>query len=334
MKSKKTVVPVKRIPRTQWFPTLIGFQETEWDFGLDSLPAHVMDGMGDFTTVSLMDLEATVELIPHHETMPPIHLFTRSSLTHEEEFDTSSLQCKAPPNSIFQVASNFNCLEVSSTTDNPLDGTYLSFLMEDKTQGPSAMGGTGYGSIRILHEHHKQTISLLEDVDVSDRNGKLYESRLRLSDLKGVEQNYKRIKVGVLRNTRSIIDRNQTFGDSVLYYPKGSRIHQVLTSTCIVRTPSKKALEFQKWFLRVAYEAIYLLAIEHQSPWLVLTFVGGGVFKNDINTIIQVIGETHQKYSKYLSETCRVMLPVYMPRRNMKIVEQFEKFVPVTLTRR
>lgn len=266
MKSKKTVVPVKRIPRTQWFPTLIGFQETEWDFGLDSLPAHVMDGMGDFTTVSLMDLEATVELISHHETMPPIHLFTRSSLTHEE--------------------------------------------------------------------HHKQTISLLEDVDVSDRNGKLYESRLRLSDLKGVEQNYKRIKVGVLRNTRSIIDRNQTFGDSVLYYPKGSRIHQVLTSTCIVRTPSKKALEFQKWFLRVAYEAIYLLAIEHQSPWLVLTFVGGGVFKNDINTIIQVIGETHQKYSKYLSETCRVMLPVYMPRRNMKIVEQFEKFVPVTLTRR
>lgn len=326
--------PVKRIPRTQWFSTLIGMQESDWDFGVDSLPAHVIDGMGDFMTISLMDLETMVDLMPQHETIPPIHLFTRKSFTHEEEFDTSSLQCKAPTNSIFQVASNFNCLEVSSTTDNPLDKNYLSFLMGDKTQGPSAMGGTGYGSMRIIHEHHKKTISLLDDVCVSDKNGKLYESRLRLSDLKDVAQNYKRMKVGVLRNARAIIDRNQTFGDSVLYYPKGKRIHQVLTSTCIVRKTSKKALEFQKWFLRVAYEAIYLLAIEYQSPWLVLTFVGGGVFKNDIDTIIQVICETHQKYSKYLSEKCRVMLPVYMPRHNRKIVEQFEKFVPVTFTQR
>lgn len=317
------------INRREWFTHLVGKPEPEWTYELEEVPPPILDKMGNFTISSLRELEASVHLPKSTKTthITPLTIRTRGKYTHEELFDTSALQSTAPPNAIFQVASNFNCLEVSSCTDNPFDGTYLTFLMEDKTQGPSAMGGTACGSMAILHHHHRHPISLLDHVTISDKNGKLYETKISNKQVEQLKREYQEIQVGILENTCACMDRNKTLGKTVTYNPHGPRIHQVLTSTCIVRKSSKKAIELQELLLSVSYRCIYLLAIQKRSPLVVLTFVGGGVFRNDMNTIINVIYRTHCQYSPYLPKGCKVVLPVYVPRKkgDARIVSQFQK---------
>lgn len=320
--------------RRKWFNALIGFREGDWDFAVDSLPPFVRDNMGEFKTISLKELERATRLPPPNEHAAPFEILTRGAFTHEQLFDTSSIQSGGPQNAIVQVASNFNCLEVSSTDDDPFDGKYLSFLMQDTTQGPSAAGGAVFGSFNILGIHFQHRISLLEDLgglDIADKNGKLPESKVSISQVEALErmETFKNIKVGFLKRTRSVIDRNATLDSTIRYHPDGPFIDQVFTSTCIVRTRSRKALRLQEVLLRVSYESIYLLAIRQQSPLVVLTFVGGGVFGNDINTTIQIICKTHLKYSQYLAKGCTVSLPVYMPQDDEQIVEQFRTYMDV-----
>lgn len=317
------------INRNNWFYELIGFKEKVWDFSLESIPDKIKNKMGNFKLLSLSELEQEIDLSKYETNDIQLNVITRNEFYKEEKFDTSSIQCKSKNNSIYQVASNFNCLEVSSEFDNPFDGNYLSFLMSDETQGPSAAGGCVFGSILILSKHNQNRISLLKDIGLNDKNGKLNEKKMSKKDIDELDKNYKKIKIGYLENTTAVIDRNQTLNNKIKVDLEGPKINQVYTSTCIVRQQSKKSLLIQQYFLRVSYESIYLLAIKNQSPELVLTFIGGGVFNNDINTIIRIICKTHIKYSKYLKKDCVVKLPVYMPRYDDNLVNEFKKYMNV-----
>lgn len=313
------------ISRKNWFEHLVGFSEPDWNFELDTLPPHITNHMGSFTLISLHDLKKQTRMNPMNtKQILPLYVITRSDWTLEHKFDTSSLQYDAEPDTVFQVASNFNCLEVSSTTDNPLNGKYLSFLMEDTTQGPSASGGAVCGAFQILNKHFESPISLLEDVCITDKNGKLMEEKVSQEQVDKLSTQQQHIKVGILRNTHPVINRNATLGDTIIYTPQDTHIHQVFTSTCIVRRQSKKSLELQEILLRVAYEAVYLLAIQEHSHNIVLTMVGGGVFRNDRNTIIRIISETHKKYSCQLHPHCRVEIPIYVPQKTNRIINQFK----------
>lgn len=319
------------IERDKWFENLFYFKEKTWNFNIDNMPEFVKENMGNFKLLSLEELENDIleNFSNNHKSNDKIKitLISRKNFDNEELFDTSSLQSKSN-NTIFQVASNFNCLEVSSTTDNPFDGKYLSFLMSDTTQGPSATGGAIFGEINILSKHYKKNISLLEDVNINDVNGKLEEKKLNIDDLKKLKKIYKKIKIGFLYNTKACIDRNKNFGNKIIFNNNGPLISQLFTSTCIIRNKSKKSIKFQKLFLKVAYESIYLIAIKYKLN-IVLTFVGGGVFNNDINTIIKIICDTHKKYSKYLDYNTTVKLPIYLPIKNNYIIEQFKKYIDI-----
>lgn len=52
---------------------------------------------------------------------------------------------------MFQVASNFNCLEFGNVRCDIESGRYCSHLMSDSTQGPAAAGGCGLAAITQAH---------------------------------------------------------------------------------------------------------------------------------------------------------------------------------------
>ena len=63
----------------------------------------------------------------------------------------SALQSQAQPGTMFQVASNFNCLEFGSVNCDIESGRYCTHLMTDSTQGPAAAGGCGLAAITQAH---------------------------------------------------------------------------------------------------------------------------------------------------------------------------------------
>lgn len=63
----------------------------------------------------------------------------------------SALQSQAQPGTMFQVASNFNCLEFGSVNCVVESGNYCTHLMSDSTQGPAAASGCGLAAITQAH---------------------------------------------------------------------------------------------------------------------------------------------------------------------------------------
>jgi hypothetical protein len=73
------------------------------------------------------------------------------------QVEVSHLQALAPPGAMFQVASNFNCLELPSWKRPINDGSYATDLMFDSTQGPAAASGAGVSAIAQAHlAFHKE----------------------------------------------------------------------------------------------------------------------------------------------------------------------------------
>jgi hypothetical protein len=63
----------------------------------------------------------------------------------------SALQSQAQTGTMFQVASNFNCLEFGSVNCDVESGSYCTHLMIDSTQGPAAASGCGLAAITQAH---------------------------------------------------------------------------------------------------------------------------------------------------------------------------------------
>ena len=67
--------------------------------------------------------------------------------------EVSRLQaaCSTRDRAMFQVASNFNCLEVPGVSTDPERGDFVTNLMVDATQGPAASGGAAAAAITRAH---------------------------------------------------------------------------------------------------------------------------------------------------------------------------------------
>ena len=289
-----------------WFEHLIGYPESEFNYTLAEVPLKHHQAMGQFSQLSINELKAlTADRVANNPEGVKLLVDYRTSYGHMHAFDTSALQFTAPENALFQVASNFNCLEVPKMNYDPFNGYFLTGQMTDSTQGPSASGGAAFGSILRLLEHRIKPINLLADVpDISARNGKVpydWNSGVNIADT-GV------IKVGLHRNVRAAFLR---MSNNFAYNPNGPRINQVFTSTCICENTRPNALS--RSLLEAAYEGTYLSAVVTQAPMVVLTMIGGGVFNNNHELILEAMMKAHVKYSRYLAKDCVVKLPIFMP---------------------
>lgn len=290
-----------QITEDNWFECIVGFPENEWNFTLDNISKKIAKDMGDFEQHRLDDLEKEFsdqnkEILDENK---KLKVRIRTSYVREDLFDTSSLQINGKEKALYQVASNFNCMEIPNKHSNVFSGKYLTNLMSDSTQGPSASGGAGYGAILRVVSHHENPINLLSDTDLKPENGKLLCVKSK-NDFK-----YSDIKIGLHSNVRATFNRSDKFE----YKPDGPIIDQVYTSTCICsNTQPNKMSEI---LLKASYDGTYLCAIKNQNSQLILTAIGGGVFRNSLDQIGEAISNAHKKYAKYLPKDCEVILPIY-----------------------
>ena len=212
--------------------------------------------------------------------------------------DIGALQASAPPEALFQVASQFNCLEAPSPRL-----TEVERYFDDPTQGPrasiSAFPGTllrqyqapgpegryvqkdGGPQINLLHKVAWETVAPVS-------NG--YLLPLRISDPEAfanlLHDHFEDIEVGFHEDVEVVLGANW---DGPV---EGRRtVHQVFTSTIAAGLYGTVDFEQEHWLIicrqlqRAAYLGTLLSAAATGRKYAVLTLIGGGVFGNPVPLI-------------------------------------------------
>jgi len=225
--------------------------------------------------------------------------------------DVGSLQATAPDGTLFQAASQFNCLESPGPHVTPVSNYFY-----DRTQGPrasiSAFPGTllrHYSAPRPDGSRFVQTdadqLDLLAGVFGPDvarvQSGYLMSHNVRdpIGLVAALTTNFDSIRVGVHEGVQVVLgyDFEGSVQDS-----QRRRVAQVFTSTVAAGGygggGSLAGAEFEaacRQLLRAAYLGTLLAAVTLSQRYVVLTLIGGGVFGNPIpliwDSILWAVGE-------------------------------------------
>ena len=210
--------------------------------------------------------------------------------------DIGALQASAPPDSLFQVASQFNCLEAPGASL-----VRVADYFYDPTQGPrasiSAYPGTllrhyrapdGAGGHFVQTQTGRQ-INLLHGVEAPVQSGYLTSRDIaRPADLAArLEREFEVLEVGVHQGLEVVLGA-QWDGP----VRPGTRIAQVFTSTLAAGGYGRIEpihLEICRHLLRASYLGTLLAAVALRQRRVVLTLIGGGVFGNPLELIWESI---------------------------------------------
>jgi hypothetical protein len=219
--------------------------------------------------------------------------------------DIGALQALAPPGSLFQVASQFNCLE------SPLPRIVPVFdYFEDPTQGPRASISAFPGTLlrhyaapaddgtRFVQRDPGPQINLLASACSPDiaavQCGYLTPDAIRKPGLfaRILEDRFDDIRVGVHDGIDVVFGHDWLGPVSTEERP---RIAQVLTSTLAaglyghVRGSDPDMLVIIRQLQRAAYAGTLLAAASLGKSSVVLTLIGGGVFGNPVAVVWESI---------------------------------------------
>ena len=238
------------------------------------------------------------------------------------ETDIGALQASAPPRSLFQVASQFNCLE------SP--GPYLNsvkFYFLDPTQGPrasiSAFPGTllrhyaapdGRGG-RFVQKDPSPQINLLHKLACAEvaqvQSGYLLASQVKdpQAFAEILKHNFQDIEVGIHEGVEVVLGGN--WDGRVEGRPL---IAQAFTSTLAAGGYSHVSFQASEWLLicgqllRAGYLGTLSGAVATGQKRAVLTLIGGGVFGNPISLIWDSIVWACRQVQSQLSEDFTVIV--------------------------
>lgn len=239
--------------------------------------------------------------------------------------DIGALQATAPPRSLFQVASQFNCLE------SP--GAFLTSVADyvhDPTQGPRASISAWPGTLvrhyaapasaersgRFVQCDDRQ-IDLLADVCDSGvaavRGG-----YLRGQDIAdpgalaaALDARFDAIRLGVHAGIEVVLGYD--WAGEVEGAPHRA-IAQVLTSTLAagmygaLDDGDRAVMAICRQLQRAAYLGTLLAAAALGQDRVVLTLIGGGVFANPIQVIWEAIGWAIEQVEHYLHRDLAVVV--------------------------
>ncbi len=305
-----------------WFERLTGFRETSPE---DVRNQIVVEGTrmtsrangrvmvcGTLETPSLADLRSRV----HAQGPPGGHLRVREVVTDVEVLH----QDPANEGALFQVASQFNLLEMLSPSVTPEQG--VGIYEHDRTQGPACAIAAGAGTIyrnyfvpldgRVGQSADNQ-IDCLADVGealgntdnrlwtmrngyaLATRNGLRTISRaLRTMDASRYDEIRQRLRVGIQWHTQV------TLGDC------SHTVTQVYTSALPVAyssVPRPYWEDFSRLILEAAYEATLCAAVlnaeETGNRRAYLTLLGGGAFGNEVRWIIDALERSLATFSHH-----------------------------------
>lgn len=313
-----------------WFNQLFGFAEktgsradflqTKEEFELNgtSLKSKGNDRVfeaGLFTTPSLRELKADVNLAEARRKLP-------GSLKVQEVVGDVSALHTAPENkySLFQAASQFNCLEFVSERVVPERG--IACYASDPTQGPACATACAPGTVVRNYfgldgegQSANRQIECLKDIEGmldNENNGyfrvvggytmandaslaklnKVIETQN--AEVKEEFRNF--LRIGVQWDTEVT---GSKFG-RVQYRGPQQLVTQAYCSACSVSYSSgstKSWSTFATLILEASYEATMYAALQNAlrhegaegSKRIFLTCIGGGVFGNEMSWIVHAI---------------------------------------------
>ena len=211
--------------------------------------------------------------------------------------------------SLFQVASQFNCLEMLQPNFCPEDG--VAIYEYDRTQGPICAVCAGAGTIYRNYfvpigdsrgQSSSQQIDCLQDIgNALDNQGQLWEmkngyclaSAHGLTTIRNLLESWApeqrdalktKLRIGIQEETEVTLDQaghlvNQVYGSAL---PVAYSRHRIeLWET------------FARLILEASYEAVFWAAVRNQKKSgnnrLFLTLLGGGAFGNEIRWILDAI---------------------------------------------
>ena len=248
---------------------------------------------GRFEVVMLGELMKRVKGLARHGPSPKPRLSVLSGV--DALTDIGALQATSDGDTLFQVASQFNCLEAP--------GPYLTSVASyftDPTQGPrasiSAFPGTmvrhyaapGREGARFVQTDDAQ-LDLLEHVCPANvakvKGGYLSSQNIHhpRAFVAALEKNFENVQVGVHDGVEVVLGANW---DGLVTPPGSRRVSQVFTSTFAGGGYSASGdLDGLKDvicgpLLRAAYTGTLLAAASLGKRRVLLTLIGGGVFSN------------------------------------------------------
>lgn len=240
--------------------------------------------------------------------------------------DIGSLQATSDKNTVFQVASQFNCLESKGPYVMPVTA-YFS----DSTQGPrasiSAFPGAllrtysaqGNDGTRFRQRSYEDQLHLLRDVYELElaQNGYFigHDFPDHQSILSALENNFDKIRVGVHSDVQVVLGYDW---DGSVENSDERRITQVFTSTAAGGGYGAERnfghegfLTACRQFLRAAYLGTLLAAINVDRTRVVLTLIGGGAFGNPVELIWDSIQWAIEQAKRYAHSDLDVILNGY-----------------------
>lgn len=308
-----------RIDPYKYFKIVFGFNESIEDVyariaceqrGEDvvlSAPTGLLR-VGRFRVVSVNELRAEAALLPPSQRRGTFSLIVGNGIRSRNfaDVDVGAVQM-APGNrgALFQVASNFNCLEFISSSDSARRG--ITKYVSDHTQGPAASISCAPATLfRNYFVPHRGE-------DGTERRGQLEEQICLLRDVPQVP-----VKNGYVKFTRETLARlheqeDFDFDEAVgrvrvglqlgAQVTSGMKTHELVMCTDPEQHVSQifsAAMDLGGWgnpdddpmviqsacmLLRASYEATVLAARINAArpdgqPLAFLTLMGGGVFHN------------------------------------------------------
>ncbi len=306
-----------------WFEELTGFverspEEVHANMCLDGewLKSHVNGGRwryGKLETPTLAELRQRVDKLDQR---------AGGKLRLKEIVADAQSLHGSPENSaaLFQVASQFNLLEMISPDVTPEDG--VSRYAYDYTQGPACAIAAGAGTIyrnyfvemngqigqtadnqidcladvgKALGNHNerlwkmKNGYALASQAGLEEISAKL--SRVGRQELDAIRQ---QLRIGLQWNTAVTING----GEQLV-----SQAYCSALPVAYSRVPSQYWEPFARLVLEASYEATFcaaiLNAVENKCNRLFLTMLGGGAFGNETSWIIDAIRRAANLYADY-----------------------------------
>jgi len=220
---------------------------------------------------------------------------------------------KSNENALFQVASQFNLLEMVGANVSPEKG--IEIYENDHTQGPICAICCGAGTIyrnyfveldEQLGQSATKQIDCLENVSkvLGNENNTLWEMRNGYALLKedglyainrqleemNVDKIREQLQIGLMWDTQVTLD---------------GCTHRVSQAYCSALPISYVGYDLELWkpfaslVLDASYEATICAAILNGDNKVYLTLVGGGVFGNKLEWICSAIERACLKYEEY-----------------------------------
>ncbi len=250
--------------------------------------------------------------LPSLEELRAVHLYTKDKLQVSERVADVQRLHADPDNvgALFQVASQFNVLEMVSPNVSPEQG--VGRYQHDRTQGPACAIAAGAATIYRnyfveldgqLGQSSEQQVDCLAELGEAlgnqdnrlwqMKNGYVIASRKGLEEIAAYlknasteekEQLKAKLRIGLHLNTEVTLDNC------------GHRVSQALCSALPIaysQHPSELWTDFAQLILEAAYEATLAAAVynarNYSNKTVFLTLLGGGAFGNPEEWILSAI---------------------------------------------